>query len=310
MTEKTPIAPLSQDIQNIERAYRQNVTVVTARPKLIEAFFLAWTGALGIMVLFFLATVGWYGVQGIFQDSAYKTSILINSSNTHAQLANRAPVNIVMGSVQSVATGSEGEYDLFVQIENPNARHAVEFTYSFSHGEGETEERTGFLNPKETAYMLASRATKGKPKSPMLNVKEEKWIVIPEKEVANVDEWSKERGEFSVANIVFARDIAYTESLVSRSTFTITNHTPFSYWEPTFTVRIFRGSVLLGIAEVTAAKFKAGESRNIDMRWFGELPQTATVVVTPRIPYYAERAYMNPEASTTQDGRSRWTIDE
>jgi hypothetical protein len=67
---------------------------------------------------------------------------------------------------------------------------------------------------------------------------------------------------------------------------------------------------LLGITEITAAKFKAGEKRTIDLRWFGELPQTATVTVTPRIPYFEKRAYMNPEASSVNDARSRWTTED
>lgn len=310
MTEKPPITALSQDIQNIEREYRKNVTVVTTRPRLVEAFFLAWGAVVAIMIMFFIATVGWYGVQGIFQDSAYKNTLLANSGMTHARATNAAPAELLVGSVQSVATGSGGKYDLYVQIENPNGRHAGEFTYVFTHADGKTEEKKGFLSPGEKAHFIAARATTGKPKDVALELSNITWIYLAPQEVPNVSAWYSERAAFSVADVVFARDIAYTDATVSRTTFSVTNHTPYSYWEPAFTVQIFRGSILLGITEITAAKFKAGEKRTIDLRWFGELPQTATVTVTPRIPYFEKRAYMNPEASSVNDARNRWTAED
>jgi hypothetical protein len=305
------VAPnaLSQDILDVEREYRQKITVVTARPRLVEAAFLAWGAVIATCAVFFLASVGWYGVNGLFEDNAYKNALLQNSDVSHARLQAAAPEYILVGNVEVVATGSGTNYDLYVEVENPNTRHAAEFTYSFTYDGGETKEREGFLNPGETAYIVAARGSGSRPKSPAFNISEISWVYISPHDIANVAAWYAEHSAFTVADVVFARDITYTEATVSRTTFTVTNHTAYSYWEPSFIVRVLRGSSLLGIATITSAQFTAGEERTIDMRWFGDLPQTATVTVSPHIPYFNEDAYMNPEQSSLGDVRSRWTLD-
>ncbi len=307
MPEKPYLDALTQDIQGVEQEYRKKVTVVTARPRIVQAVFVAWGAIVAIMVLFFLVTVGWYGVQGMFEDSAYENALLQNNVLTQSRLFAASPQDLLLGSAQSVPTGSGGMYDLYVEIENPNTRHAAVFSYTFSHDDGSTDKKESFLNPGEKAYILAPRATIGKPKNASFSLTDISWTYLSPHDIANMNAWHAEHTAFSVSDVVFARDIAYADTLVSRTTFTVANHTPYAYWEPTFTVRALRGSVLLGMAEITAAKFKAGEERVIDMRWFGELPQTATVTVTPRIPFFDEAAYMNPEESSTGDVRNRWT---
>lgn len=310
MSEKVPQSALSQDIFHVEQEYRKNVTVVTARPRIVQAAFLAWGAVVATMLLFFLFSVAWYGVQGVFDDNAYENALLTNSGYTHARMQAAAPESLLVGDVQSLSAGTGGEYDMYVQVENPNTRHAVEFSYVFSSEEGEGEGGESFLNPGETAYIIASRAATGKPKNASFEISDISWVYISTHDVANVTAWSSEHSSFSVADVVFARDIAYTDATVSRTTFTVTNHTPYSYWEPAFTVRILRGSTLLGIADITATKFLAGEERKIDMRWFGDFPQTATVTITPRIPYFSSDAFMNPEESSSSDVRSRWTVED
>lgn len=309
MAENSAPNALTQDMQNVEREYRQKVTVVNARPRIVQAVFLAWGALIAFFVLFFLASIGWYGVNGIFEDGALKNALLVNSARTHSRLQAAAPKSLLVGDVQSVPTGSGAKYDLYVQIENPNARHAVEFAYAFSFDGGDAAQGSTFLNPGEKAYIVASRASDGRPKNATVAVSEIAWAYLSPHAIANVSAWSAEHEAFSVSDVTFARDIAYADTTVSRTTFTVTNHTPYSYWEPSFTVRVLRGSTLLGIANMTAAQFKAGEARTIDMRWFGDLPQTATVTVAPRIPFFDEDAYMNPEASATEDVRSRWTVE-
>lgn len=307
MSEKPYLDALTQDIQNVEQEYRQKVTVVTARPRIVQAVFVAWGAVVIIMVLFFLGTVGWYGVQGIFEDNAYENALLRNSVLTQSHAMDAAPQDLVLGSVQSVPAGSGGMYDMYVEVENPNTRHAVTFAYSFSHSEGKTDERVSFLNPGETAYILAARATTGKPQGASFALADISWVYLSPHDIVNINAWYSEHAAFSVSDVVFAGDIAYADATVSRTTFLVANHTPYSYWEPSFTVRILRGSILLGMAEITSARFEAGEERIIDIRWFGELPQTATVAVTPRIPFFDEGAYMNPEESSVSDVRNRWT---
>lgn len=307
MSEKPYLDALGQDIQGVEQEYRKKVTVVTARPRIVQAVFIAWAAWVCAMALFFLATVGWYGVQGIFEDQGYKNTLLQNSTLTQSRLLAKAPQQLVFGSVQSVSSGSEGLYDVYVEIKNPNARHAVEFSYVFTHSDGETKEKNGFLNPSETAYITAPRAVTGRPQNPSFTIQDVSWIYLSTHDIASISAWYSERSAFSVSNVVFAGDITYANETVSRSTFLVTNRTPYSYWEPSFTVRVLRGTTVLGITEITASRFKAGEERAIDVRWFGELPQTATVAVTPRIPFFDSRAYMSPEESESNDVRNRWT---
>ncbi len=307
MPENPLASPLSQDIQGVEREYKKNIALLNARPRITAALFIVWSAILAGALFFFLASVGWYGVQGFFEDTAYENALLTNATQTHAHTSAAAPQDLIVGNVQSVASGSGGMYDLYAEVENPNPRHAVEFSYTFSSAEGDVASQEGFLNPGETAYILAAHASSGKPKNATINLADISWIYLSAHDVANIATWYSDRSAFSVDHVVFAQDITYADTHVSRATFSLTNHTAYSYWEPSFTVRILRGALTLGIAEITAARFKAGEERIIDLRFFGDLPQTATVSVTPHIPYYDQNAYMDPEDSSSDDVRSRWT---
>lgn len=298
---------LTQDIQHVERAYRKKITVVTTRPRVTRAAYFAWGALVTCTILFFLATVGWYGVQGMFDDKTHIASILTNSQYTQDYARALAPQSLTQGSVQSVSSGSDGYVDVYVELTNPNTRHAAIFSYIFTYSDGETAVKTSFLNPKETAYIIAPRITQGRPQNLAFFLQDVTWEYLSPHRIANISEWHAEHDAFAVSDAFFASDITYADATVSRATFLVDNRTPYSYWEPVFVVRISRGTTLLGITEITAAQFIAGEQRAVETRWFGDLPQTASLSVTPRIPYFDEDAYMDPEASHTNDVRNRWT---
>lgn len=307
MPEKGIPDALTQDIQYVERAYRKNITVVTTRPRVTRAAYFAWGAFVASTVLFFLATVGWYGVQGIFDDGTYASSIMGNSQHTRTHARALAPQNLTQGSVQSVSSGSDGYFDAYIELSNKNARHAAIFSYIFTYSDGVTLARESFLNPGETAYIIAPRITQGRPQSAVFSLQDITWKYLSAYQTPSISAWYAEHNAITISDTLFANDIAYTDATVSRAMFTVDNRTPYSYWEPVFTVSISRGTTLLGITEITAAQLMAGEQRIIETRWFGDLPQTASFSVTPRIPYFDEDAYMNPEASHTSDVRNRWT---
>ncbi len=291
---KEPLSIVQQEYAGIESEYRRKVAVTTARPLLERALFGAWFAVDAFLLIFFAATVLWYGAQGMFSDEKGVASVGYNLSTLQKNTQASAPDALLFDDITILASGSGTSYDLLLEVENPNSRHGAWITGKFVFDAGETEIFSSFVNPETTKTVFALSAAETRPRNPRFELLEATWVMIDPHEVANVQEWLADRDDFAVADVVYAKDIALETQTIARTTFTLTNRTPYSYWEPSFLVRLTKGSTLIAVTSMTVPQFVSGESRTIDLRWFGDLPQTASVSVQPDIAFFDEEVYMNP----------------
>ena len=306
---QTPLNGLQQDYATIESDYRRKVALTGARPAVERAFYGAWFAVDAVLLLFFAATVLWYAANGMFVDERMASGIGYNMASMQAKLHGNAPAPIIMGTVDALASGTGGKYDVFIALENPNDRHGVEIRYKFLYDGGETDEATTFVNPGSKKTLVALGAASERPRNPHLEIVKEEWVILDPHDVPSVGAWLDERNNFPLADVAYAHDLTFAEGTVSRSSFTITNETPYSYWNPTFLVKLLRGSNVISLTTVTLPEFESGETRAVDVRWYGDLPSTATVAVEPDIAFFDPDEYMDPQGRQGIDVRNLFRVE-
>ncbi|MFA5947011.1 MAG: hypothetical protein WC813_03220 [Patescibacteria group bacterium] len=293
--EKTvPPNPLAGEYRAIEGAYRRDVTILEAAPKIKQWGIILWGMADVILLIIFVATVPVYIISGSFADSRQAAGMLANSGNTHALVLAQAAESLEVGNAKALA-GDTGTTDFLADATNPNSEWYVTFSYAFSYDGGETEPVISFLNPGESRPLTVLHVkTDSLAKNPQIVLRDIVWHRVNRHLIADTAAFLTNHNEFPVSNIVSAADIVIGKSAVARTDFTVENRTAYSYWEPKFIIQLVRGGNPVAIQEVTVSSFMAGESRPVSVRWFQPVPAGAGVKITPAINFFDDGVYMNP----------------
>ncbi len=285
--EETKAAPPSAELRSIESQYRRGVAVIAIRPKLVSAGFVAW-GMLDVFLLafFFLSTV-LYLVSGSFADVRLMATLDNNIKSAHAVTSSRAPAPLLVGNT-TVLQRSEAT-DALVSITNQNTDWYATFLLR-SSAAGEAESTLAFINPGEervfAMYNLNDFSARDR-----LFVSDITWVRLDRHEIGDPSDWLSARNNIAIDDIRYSRDLTVGNAPVSRVTFNVQNRTGFSYWQPTFVVRVMRGSTTVAVNEVVVPQLVSGESRQVEVRFFGTLPDTATAIVEPAIFYFSPESY-------------------
>ncbi|MFH1631414.1 MAG: hypothetical protein ABIA47_00095 [bacterium] len=296
---------INPEMHKIESEYRREVAIVKARPILHQVGFIAWTVLDVILVLLFIVYIASYLVAGSFSERAEVASIADNIGIMHDVVTGRSAEALSVGNVDVFSLGDEN-YDFYVELENPNADWYAEFDYYFEYGEETSDRLQGFIMPGERKPFVALRqpfATR--PSNAELVVDEFEWSRVDAHAVEDVDWWVEEHMNFEVAGEDYS-EIKIDGEDIGRSSFSVTNATPYSYWSPVFIVVLERNNNVIGVNQATVAGFESGETRDVTVNWFGDSPSSAEVVVLPNINFFDEDAYMAPPGESGSDIRDEF----
>jgi hypothetical protein len=244
-----------------------------------------------------------YIVSGSFTDSRMAASILDNVSSSHAGVTRSAPLELDIQEAKSASVVS-GKYDLHVTVENMNDDWYVTFDYLFAYDGGETETYTGFVNPNEKRVLAAINIpAERRPSGVRLVVQNQVWHRVDAHAILNTEQFLAERANITVDQASYSKDVTLGEDQLGRSTIVLTNRTAFAYWSPEFLVKLMRGSTIVSITKVSVPEFMANETRELEVRWFGEVPPSGTIGIEPMIFYFDDKVYMDPDDETGLDVR-------
>lgn len=225
-------------------------------------------------------------------------------SDLHSYALARAAKSIKV--VTPTATiSSEGKYDLYATISNPNRDWWAEYTYVFSSTAGTTEEAKGFVLPNSekpvVAYAIASATP---PRSLALSLSSVAWHHIDRHETGEPAAWIANRVGFEISDAAFA-PIMIEEKTVGRVSFTVRNTTAYGFYDPSLTVLLMRGPAVVGVTGTTLASIGAGESQDVAINWFGPIPNVNKVEVVVDVNPFDMASYKALAGETTEDTRTR-----
>lgn len=286
---------LSGEYQAIDADYRRKVAIVEARPKLVMAGLLSWLVVDSVLILFLVFGVFLYVVSGSFSDARDSVGFLTNAYISHANTVRTAPTGLAIQEAKFTSVTS-GKYDVFATVDNPNVDWFVTFDYVFIFDGGQTEPAAGFMNPSEKRLISAINIPLAqRPSGLRLVLSNVTWNRVDKHAVPDIEAFLEIRKNITVDQATYSKDIVVGSEQLGRTILTLKNRTAYSYWEPRFLVKLLRGNTVVSLTEVAVPEFKAGETRTLEIHWFGEMPPSGTIAVESEIFYFDPSVYMNPD---------------
>lgn len=218
----------------------------------------------------------------------------------------RAAQPLEIGEEEALSSG-DGRYDIFAMARNPNTDWYVLFTFAFRYGEAVTPKLSGFLLPGEEKPMavlgLASDIPIGSDAA--IEIGDLVWRRVDRHMTGDYTNWISERLNLEIGGIKFSTDVSVNKQTIGRTSFTVANRSAFSYYDPEFWVILRRGSSVVGINRILLPSLDAGESRDVDVNWFGALPAVGETQIVPSINVFDLKTYKPLQGESGIDTRNR-----
>lgn len=287
----------------VEKQHRRETMVLNARPLLAQVILGIWVAIDVVLLVFFCWQIIGYLVSGSFVELREIGALGDNVGVLHESVANDSAHDLLVKNAKTLRASSSAT-DFYASLENPNADWYATFTYRFTWSGAATDAYRGFVMPSESKYLLALNVkSDARPSSAEIELSDVVWHHVNRHEVANIDSWLEDHQNFVVTNSVYAADVALESGSVARSTFTLANDTPYSYWNPIFAVLLERNGVVVGINQATVERFASGETRDVDVHWSGDIPASGTNLVLANVNFFDASAYMMPGGVQGTDWR-------
>ncbi len=294
---------IESELAQVEKEYQQKVRMSTARPALQGAFITAWTILDALLLVIFISYIGYYLVSGSFAERREIASIADNIDSMRAISEGHQAAALVSGETL-VFNSQEGFADFYSELRNPNEEWTASFSYHFTGSFGESAPQNGFIMPLETKSLISlHQAVTARATTASIVIDDVVWLRVDAHAIADVGAWLTAHNDFTVTDAVYDTTLMVDDQKVGRSSFTITNNSPYGYHEAMFTVILERGGTPAGIHQVTLNNFDTGDVRQVDLNWFGTFPGAADVVVVPNIDYFDVDVYLPPSSPAAEDIR-------
>lgn len=293
------------DYAAVDRNYQRDIRVVGWRPRVLHAVVVVWAVIDVLLVGFFIVSIVSYIVSGSFQDVRDMATIARNVGVAHEVSLGRAAQPMLLGDVR-VLTRDTDSYDMYATIENGNDEWYATFDYYFTNGKLTTATSQATVLPSETRYVLGLKiASDIRPAGMTLEVENVVWRRVDRHSIPSTQEFLDDHSGFTIVSSAYAPDVVFENDTVGRSTFVMKNNTAYSYAAPTFNVLLKRGGVIVGVNQVSLTDFVSGETREVVVHWFGDIPASGVVEVIPVIDYFDDSLYTDPAGELGSDIRDR-----
>ncbi|MFA6533870.1 MAG: hypothetical protein WCT37_01715 [Patescibacteria group bacterium] len=233
-----------------------------------------WGYALYGLTRYFL--VDWNRRQALLRDAGRD---YVNYQYWREQ---NQPAPLAFSGIQILPLG-EGRYDLAVSVANNNPLWAVtslQYSFDFANREKPAIREAWFL-PGESKYLVdLGVAAKFIPNDINFKINAIKW-----QRVGDIAAKQAEALNFVISDIKFqsADELKAGKLPISKTSFKVTNNSPYNYWAFNYYILLYSGSRLVGINYLTHDYLDSGETVALEANWFGALSRPDKVEVVPNI---------------------------
>lgn len=291
------------ELRQVERDYKREVALTTGVPMAKKIALVVWTIFDIALIFLFLFVVVGYLVLGQFTDRAEVSSMANNISSVRLFSVENSASSLLIGDTSVIPLGS-GKFDFVSTVQNSNEDWYAEFDYYFSSGSQSTEVIHGYVMPLQLTPVVALRQSVDSIAGAEVVIDDLVWHRVDPHTVSDIDIWLKDHNSFTISNAEYTKDIEIDNTDIPRTSFTVTNDSAYNYWSAVFYVVLDRNGSIVGVNQVTVPGFEVGETRQVNVNWFGEIVSSADVSIYPYINYFDEDVYMDqPSAETDIDRR-------
>lgn len=183
-------------------------------------------------------------------------------------------------------------YDFAALIKNPNGKFSAYFEYCFELGEGEIFCANSFIFPNEEKFVkIIGQKSTSTALSASLAINNINWQRVDAHQIPDWGEFFNSRLNFSLENILLTPNNT-AENNLSTLSFSITNRTPYSYYEMPLSINFYKDNELVGVNKYIVKDFITGDKRNIRLTWKGLLLGVTRTEIRPEINLLDESVYL------------------
>lgn len=192
---------------------------------------------------------------------------------------------------QHIVPLTNNQYDLILEINNPNQRIAVsELKYRFKYNNQVGAEKTTFLLPLETKKLID------------FNIESKQIIREIDIEIINIH-WqrlkSTEIEQFNQPVFTISDQEMHfnhpNDQARNWVEFQAINNSPYNYLNTKFYVSLYLGSKLIAVNEIITDQFYSQEKKNLQVSWFQKIPSYVTLKIEPEINFLDPENYIDPQ---------------
>lgn len=197
-------------------------------------------------------------------------------------------------NVQTFQSGKES-FDFAAMVANVNKRWIAELSYHFAYTGGETEvEKTIILPGQKRPAIAFGHELNVFPANVRFFIDKITWKVIDTHKINDVSGFMNPRLDFAVGNFIF-NNVNPTGLNIASATFDLTNRTAYSYWQPVFYLELLNDNLPVGYMFISVDNFLSGETKKIDLRYFGSNITVTNFRLIPIINVFDPDIYIEPE---------------
>ncbi|MBI5794518.1 hypothetical protein HZA87_05585 [Candidatus Uhrbacteria bacterium] len=297
---------LLEEGKETRRMYRLSLWWVEHRALLRRLGYIAFIAVDALVLLFALyQLLDAFALSFDQEQRVVYEMVAQGQSDLHSYTSANKARDLEPTEARVISIG-KNRYDLYATLVNPNSDWWAEITYSFDTDLGATEPATEFILPAQEKPIVEFAYESSVPVgTARLTIEDVIWHRVDHH---LIDDWGTFVGEhlnLSIEDAQFTKEVNANDDAYGRSSFTVTNKTAYSYYEPTFYVLLKRGSSVVGVNRATLSELDSGESADVTLNWFGTLPSVSEVAVVFEINLFDLSVYKPLEGENTLDTRGR-----
>ncbi len=290
---------IQSEYSSIEKQYERKVLWTRLVPVLQKGGLFLWSVIDLVLVFGTLAFFAWYLVQGIFSEQQLVARIGQNHTDQRSLIVSQQATGLVLSNTL-VLPGSEGQYDLYATVGNPNESWLVTFTYFFETSAGNTDSRKGYVLPGgEQAIVELSNEAASRPGRAELKIENIEWERIKNIPGGDIKTWLADRGDFKITDIKHGAITKIGDRDIVQTAFTIANQSAYSYWDIDVVLLLKVGRNIVGVNQIRIPSLDAAETASKTVSWFWTPSAGATPEVIPQINFFDANVYKANPTKTT-----------
>ena len=276
------------------RQLRSSIWYANHRAQLRRIFYGASITIVAILAVYGLVGWGYYFAVNYNADRRLLGLSAAQFADYEAKHSVTGAVPFTVGPL-AVYSQATGKYDFVVLIKNPNPRHAVSITYSFSYAGGQTASQTTTVLPLNSKPLTVFGQSMGEfPASAHFNVEQVNWQYLDSHEYPDLAEFISSRQQFLVEKLTFRRRDPAAGIFADSIMFSLINDSVYGYVAPRFLAVMLNGDSVVGVFPISFANLPAHAVENVDLRSFGDITGVSEVQLYPDIAVLDPAAFLPP----------------
>lgn len=246
--------------------------------------------------LIFFLNFGIYVFSGMKKDQTMINELVSENLVGQNYLDEAAAKDLKYGRLEALKT-LDGKYDMFINIENQNPSHSLEFDYFFMNNGVRIEGGKNFALPKQAKFLLSlNKDIDGSVKNLTFHLENLKWARINPHIYPDWDDFRNKRLAIMTSEIEFTPGSAnkITEKLeLNNLDFKTTNNTAFNYRDVNYVILLYSGGEIVGVTKYTLDSLGSEKTEKISIVWPGDLGRVNDIVIYPEINILDEDVYLD-----------------